>query len=146
MKEKSDVKGRRSFLNFIIGFGFLAFGIHLLRSFLLYFLPPKEITEEGKGGENMVIDLEEIPDGESKKVLFKNTPYIIVRKGREVYVLSAVCTHLGCLVNWEPDAGEIICPCHSARFSLNGNVLGGPAPSPLQKINVKIENGKIIIG
>jgi cytochrome b6-f complex iron-sulfur subunit len=62
-----------------------------------------------------------------------------------VFALSAVCTHLGCLVNWEPDARQIVCPCHAARFDLNGNVVGGPAPKPLQQIKASIVNGNIEI-
>ena len=144
--EKGGGTSRRSFLNYIIGLGFVGFGLHLLRSFALYVWPPKEITQKGRGEGKVVLNLDDIPEGESKKIIFKGEPYIVIRKEGNVYVLSAKCTHLGCLVNWEPDVGEIICPCHAARFSLSGSVLGGPAPKPLTPAPVKVEDGKIIIG
>ncbi len=45
--------------------------------------------------------------------------------------LSAVCTHLGCITRYEPDARVIACPCHGSRFGLDGEVLAGPAPRAL---------------
>lgn len=45
---------------------------------------------------------------------------------------SAVCTHKGCDVEYEHEAKQFICPCHGARFSLDGKVLQGPAKKPLR--------------
>ncbi|MFQ5720491.1 MAG: ubiquinol-cytochrome c reductase iron-sulfur subunit [Acidobacteriota bacterium] len=45
--------------------------------------------------------------------------------------LSAVCTHLGCVTRYRPEEQVIACPCHGSRFSLEGDVIGGPAPRPL---------------
>jgi nitrite reductase/ring-hydroxylating ferredoxin subunit len=50
--------------------------------------------------------------------------------------LSAVCTHLGCVVAWQDQAGEFLCPCHGGRFSADGQVLGGPPPKPLETLLV----------
>ena len=47
------------------------------------------------------------------------------------FALNAVCTHLGCLTSWKPEAGVIACPCHGSRFSREGQKLAGPAPKPL---------------
>jgi thiosulfate dehydrogenase [quinone] large subunit len=49
---------------------------------------------------------------------------------------SAICTHAGCQVQFDPSAQDIACPCHGAVFdpSNNARVLAGPAPYPLQKI------------
>ncbi len=53
------------------------------------------------------------------------------------------CTHLGCNVPWEQSAGEFICPCHSSRFSPEGDVLSAPAPRPLDLFAVTIEEGLV---
>ena len=55
----------------------------------------------------------------------------IVRREDDFHVVSAVCTHLGCTVQWKQEKGEFACPCHGSRFREDGSVLGGPAPRPL---------------
>jgi glycine/D-amino acid oxidase-like deaminating enzyme/nitrite reductase/ring-hydroxylating ferredoxin subunit len=50
-----------------------------------------------------------------------------------VHVLSAVCTHAACIVNWNSEEKSWDCPCHGARFDVDGHVLTGPATIPLQK-------------
>lgn len=58
---------------------------------------------------------------------------------------SAVCTHVGCLLNQVAD-GTIDCPCHGSRFRItNGTVVGGPAPAPLPKKRITIVRGAIIL-
>jgi menaquinol-cytochrome c reductase iron-sulfur subunit len=60
-------------------------------------------------------------------------------------VYSPVCTHLGCHYNWDAVKGHFICPCHGSFFALNGTVLGGPAPRPLDTLPAKVENGVLYI-
>jgi Rieske Fe-S protein len=63
--------------------------------------------------------------------------------GDEVHGFSAICTHQGCLVSAVAD-GKITCPCHGSTFDANtGAVLGGPAPSPLATVPVKVVNGTV---
>lgn len=51
----------------------------------------------------------------------------------DILVLNSRCTHLGCTVNWRPESQEFVCPCHDAQFSIEGVVLGGPPPRPLDR-------------
>jgi Rieske Fe-S protein len=51
----------------------------------------------------------------------------------DILVLNSRCTHLGCTVNWHQDSQEFVCPCHDAQFSVEGVVLGGPPPRPLDR-------------
>jgi len=55
----------------------------------------------------------------------------IVRMPEGFYVVSAVCTHLGCITQWKPDADMIACPCHGSKFHPDGVKIEGPAPRPL---------------
>lgn len=52
-----------------------------------------------------------------------------------VHAVSAVCTHMGCIVGWNETDRTWDCPCHGSRFALDGTVLHGPAIQPLEKNN-----------
>lgn len=70
----------------------------------------------------------------------------VVRKNEaEVRVFSNICTHLGCRVNWHPDLGHYISPCHDGHFDIVGNVVGGPPPRPLDEFITKVENDSLFI-
>ena len=58
---------------------------------------------------------------------------------------SAVCTHTGCLLNEIAD-GTINCPCHGSKFSLDGEVVNGPATRPLETIAVRVQGDSIVAG
>jgi len=63
----------------------------------------------------------------------------VYRKSQtEVVAFSNVCTHLGCRVNWQADKQEYICPCHDGHFSIDGKVVSGPPPRPLDKYVTKV--------
>ncbi len=53
-----------------------------------------------------------------------------------VHTVSAVCTHLGCVVSWNNGERTWDCPCHGSRFGVDGTVLNGPAVSPLEPVDV----------
>ena len=50
-----------------------------------------------------------------------------------IYALNPVCTHAKCIVNWNPGEKSWDCPCHGARYDIEGRVLNGPATVNLQK-------------
>ena len=62
-----------------------------------------------------------------------------------LYAVSAICTHMGCTVNYNKDAGRIDCPCHGSQYALDGSVTHGPAKRSLKRYNVTIENGQVLI-
>jgi menaquinol-cytochrome c reductase iron-sulfur subunit len=63
----------------------------------------------------------------------------------KVVVYSPICPHLGCKYNWNPQTGHFECPCHASVFALDGKVLAGPAPRPLDTLPIKIQNGELAV-
>jgi menaquinol-cytochrome c reductase iron-sulfur subunit len=71
--------------------------------------------------------------------------FVIRGEGEEVTVLSNVCTHLSCRVNWDDASKLFVCPCHDAAFDINGEIVHGPQPRPLDEYEHKIEEGNLFI-
>ncbi|MHB8992076.1 MAG: QcrA and Rieske domain-containing protein [Chloroflexota bacterium] len=70
----------------------------------------------------------------------------VVREGEGSFaVFAARCTHLGCAFNWREEQREFFCPCHVGRYALDGQVLGGPPPRPLDRMDYRVEEGKLVI-
>lgn len=70
----------------------------------------------------------------------------VIRMATGFWALSSVCTHLGCIARYQPDRRIIACPCHGSRFSLDGEVLAGPAPRPLHWLQMSLsERGAITV-
>jgi len=63
----------------------------------------------------------------------------------QLRVLSAICTHLGCVVPWKPELKQFVCPCHRAYYSPDGERLSGPQPRGLDPLPTKIENGTLFV-
>jgi cytochrome b6-f complex iron-sulfur subunit len=89
-------------------------------------------------GKNIVLDLSLaensslIKAGSSKIV----QNILIINTGTKFVALSAICTHQGCTVGYNPVANDIECPCHGSVYSTSGSVTNGPAPSPLHSYQV----------
>lgn len=82
---------------------------------------------------------------EAKQVVVAGRPVLVVNTGEGYRAFSAVCTHLGCVVKWKKGRRQFFCPCHGARFDLEGEVRGGPAPRPLPKLEVTEIPGSIVV-
>jgi menaquinol-cytochrome c reductase iron-sulfur subunit len=69
----------------------------------------------------------------------------VKKDNSDVTAFSPQCTHLGCGYRWDDAERKFKCPCHRSVFDLNGAVLSGPAPRPLDRLPVKIENGRLFV-
>ena len=73
-------------------------------------------------------------------------PDLLVLNGPGGYrVVTAHCTHKGCIVDWSAEANEWRCPCHGSRFAPDGQVVGGPARAPLVSPPAHEESGKLVV-
>jgi len=62
-----------------------------------------------------------------------------------LYAISAVCTHLGCIVSAQEEGG-FFCPCHGSRFDAEGKVVAGPAPRPLMYLDLNLSpDGQLVV-
>jgi cytochrome b6-f complex iron-sulfur subunit len=70
----------------------------------------------------------------------------VVREKNLIRVVSAVCTHLGCTVNWVAERNRWECPCHGSVFNNEGKVIRGPARRPLPWYEVSLTPaGRILV-
>lgn len=76
----------------------------------------------------------------------KTSAWILKKSEQEVVAFAPGCTHLGCAYTFDKSANNFICPCHTSAFSLEGKVLTGPAPRALDRYDVQIDNGKVLLG
>jgi len=76
----------------------------------------------------------------------KNTVWVVKLPDQKVVAFGPQCTHLGCAYHWDEGKSEFICPCHSSIFSIDGKVVAGPAPRPLDRYQTRIEGNKLMLG
>ena len=134
---------RRTFLGVLLG----GIGVVIAGAFswpLFRYLSPID-----KGGEEQQVRIprQQIAVGGTHFFSYQGRPAVLLQpKAGEFLALSAVCTHLGCIVKWVDESQEFLCPCHGGRFSTAGQVLGGPPPSPLETYAVSVAGDEVLIG
>ncbi len=69
----------------------------------------------------------------------------VTKDGEEVVALWWRCPHLGCKVPWCESAGEFECPCHGSRFNRLGEYRAGPSPRGMDRFDVEVVEGAIVI-
>jgi menaquinol-cytochrome c reductase iron-sulfur subunit len=72
--------------------------------------------------------------------------YVLTEDGRDYIAMSNICTHLGCRARWVSDQEQFYCPCHAGVFDREGYVISGPPPRPLDRYEVKVDEGQLFIG
>ncbi len=144
--------GRREFVKkalfgvlAMIGLGFIIPGV-------------RTFSPRGEGARALhffpLIAEEDVPRSGVKKSELVYTVSGVERKARVfivssrigLTVLSATCSHLGCLVNYNKEKGEFVCPCHGGRYDLQGRNIAGPPPAPLTQFPVQMQDGMVLVG
>jgi cytochrome b6-f complex iron-sulfur subunit len=134
---------RRKFLGIAIG-GVLVAAAGAITYPLYKFLAPRKSKD---ARQKVAIADSDVPVGGAKFFEFEGRTAVLVRKsGGALTALSAVCTHLGCIVQWQQDKEQFLCPCHGGQFSAEGTVIAGPPPRPLATIPFTVRNGSITVG
>ncbi|MDQ6704611.1 MAG: ubiquinol-cytochrome c reductase iron-sulfur subunit [Acidobacteriota bacterium] len=147
---------RRFYLSFIYGLGAIM-GAALAAPALVYlFLPPKlgrqnEWVEAG--------DVSQLTPKIPAEMVFrktrtdgwrvtseKKTAWVVKLADNNVVAFGPQCTHLGCAYHWDETNHQFLCPCHTSVFALDGSVISGPAPRPLDRYEIKIAKNKLLLG
>ena len=69
----------------------------------------------------------------------RRTVFVVWDGGQNVHALSATCTHLGCQVRWDAASTRFRCPCHGGVFDAQGQVVEGPPPRPLDRVDARVD-------
>ncbi len=110
---------------------------------LLKFLQPR--AKVGEFGRLVVAgQVAEFPPGSVRHVP-EGQFYISHVQDYGLIAMWHRCTHLGCTVPWNDVEALFLCPCHSSLFNSAGEVLGGPAPRPLDLFPIEIVDDEVVV-
>ncbi len=124
---------------------------------LIYLLVPPRMRRQSEWVD--AGDLSQVPAGSPVEVTFrrnrvdgwkvsseKGTAWVLKTANNQVVAYGPECTHLGCAYHWDTAKNEFVCPCHNSIFAMDGRVLAGPAPRPLDRFATRIEGNKLLLG
>lgn len=133
----ADQLERRSFLDIVLGVGFVSTAIAIAYPVARFLVPP----ESGEPATASAVAGRAAALKPNAAVIFKfgNKPAIVVRSADgELHAFSAVCTHLDCTVQFKADVSQLWCACHNGYYDLGGNVVSGPPPRALERFTVNL--------
>eukprot|EP00270_Netrium_digitus_P012263 TRINITY_DN3969_c0_g1_i1.p1 TRINITY_DN3969_c0_g1~~TRINITY_DN3969_c0_g1_i1.p1 ORF type:complete len:227 (-),score=31.68 TRINITY_DN3969_c0_g1_i1:397-1077(-) len=147
---------RRNLMNLILAGGIALPGGAVLGGWLFSLVPP---GSGGTGGGVVAKDAfgndvtstgwlaSHLPNDRSLAEGLKGDPtYLVVEADGQLapYGVNAVCTHLGCVVPWNPAENKFLCPCHGSQYNNQGRVVRGPAPLSLALAHVDVVDDKVL--
>ena len=133
-------KSRREFLaNLIMATG-VALGVGGLAfrfaQFLYPVIPPVKLVQV------FVSKTADLPEG-VRTFKLREGPVVLTKTGQEIHALSGICTHLGCIVKWQEDKNQFVCPCHHGIYDIDGRVVSGPHREPCPQAAGPLGRAKI---
>jgi cytochrome b6-f complex iron-sulfur subunit len=138
--ESGDVKSRRAFLAAASAAG-VCYAAALAYPVYRYLASPSEMALSAAAVTEVTLkDAQKLPAGSALMFKFGAAPAMLIHHedGRWI-ALSAVCSHLGCTVQYEPPMDRIHCACHGGVYNAyTGANVSGPPPKPLKKFNVTV--------
>ncbi len=129
-----DDVGRRRFLSqAVMGFGVL-FGIGTLALRFAQFLIPSQKPRQYAA---VLIGTESrIPLGDAVPMDLGGHKLLVLKTDEGVTAFSRRCTDLGCLVSWNKEREQFLCPCHQGVYDKTGLNIAGPPPRPLDRFEI----------
>jgi menaquinol-cytochrome c reductase iron-sulfur subunit len=71
--------------------------------------------------------------------------WVVKKSPDDIKVFSPICTHLGCRYNWDAERKLFVCPCHNSVYTIDGEVVSGPAPRGLDTLPTEIKDGNLYV-
>jgi menaquinol-cytochrome c reductase iron-sulfur subunit len=147
---------RRQFLSaFVLGAGAAASASAIV-PWLAMFLTPVDSDDPDAWRE--IGDRDDFEVGSTVRVVYRDIeplPWAGFAARNAVWVrreaeddfsaFTPYCTHVGCAVRWEEGARLFLCPCHGGAFHEDGSVAAGPPPRPLDRLPIRIRDGRVEI-
>ncbi len=92
------------------------------------------------GGKFTLGSVKEVfPEADGDPIPLNEGKFWLVRtEENQILALYRVCTHLGCLYNWQPSEHKFICPCHGTQYELDGTYITGPAPRSADRFIIEL--------
>jgi Rieske Fe-S protein len=110
-----------------------------------YLIPPK-VEESTARAVTLSIKTGDVKANSGQIFKFGNRPAILIRTSSgDLRALSAICTHLACIVQYRQDISHIWCACHNGHFDLKGQNISGPPPRPLEQYVVNVRGEQIVV-
>ncbi len=135
---------RRDFLDWMIRLAGTTLGAFVLYPVLRYLVPPR--IPEAATRRVVAAKKNELAPGSFKTFPFGSQPGILIRTpDGEFRALTAVCTHLGCTVQYRNADRTIWCACHNGLYDLEGRNVSGPPPRPLEPFVVHVEGEDVVV-
>jgi menaquinol-cytochrome c reductase iron-sulfur subunit len=73
------------------------------------------------------------------------TLYLVAGTGGQPRVLSSVCPHLGCTVQWRDEKNDFHCPCHGGTFTADGTYISGPPARGMDELPTRVQDGHLLV-
>jgi cytochrome b6-f complex iron-sulfur subunit len=141
---EGKVDSGRRWANLILGTGLVATIASFVYPAIRYVIPPP--VSEASNLSVVAAKVGELKNNAAKVFKFGSEPAILIRTSDGNYrAFTAVCTHLGCTVQYRADLREIWCPCHNGMYDLQGRNVSGPPPRPLAQYQVHIQGEDVVV-
>lgn len=135
---------RRRFLNYFLGTSAAATLGAILYPIFRFMVPPEIV--EAQSNSVVAGKVNDIAANTGKIFKFGSKPGILIKTATgDVKAFSASCTHLDCIVQYDPNAKAITCACHNGKYDLTGKNISGPPPRPLEEFTVNIKGDDITV-
>lgn len=134
----------RRLVNWLLGGGVAASLASFLYPVIRFLNPPS--TPEAPVNEVVVANAQQMVPNSGRVVRFGSRPVLLIRVTEtEWRAFGATCTHLNCTVQYRAESQQIWCACHNGFYDLNGRVVSGPPPRPLDEYLVRVRGQEIVI-